>query len=406
MNNAALRRPIVRAVILLFVMDLYRLFSGPPTQTALNLLLWASFSFVPLLPKVWWTKRRLQAAGLILTAESAAALLWFQEWNLIYFIAILAFSAAVHLSLSRSPLLAIAAMLVTALLYIRFGRNDLFHFVTFSLLAFVFYWTVRSRMQRNEIAELNRQHLAKLQEAYAQLQEASAVGMHNAVLEERTRIAREIHDAVGHSLTSLIVQLQALRYMIGQDAAQAEQAVEQMLVVARQGLQNIRSSVHALADDRTGLGIAPLRALLSRMEASASIGYTLESALDDGELDAELSGLLFSVLQEAVTNVIRHAEATRVEVELSREAEAVVLRVRDNGKLTSAKPVAEGFGLRAMRARVEEKGGWLRVAPVPPHGLALTAAVPAAPAKRRREAEDGGGRTERKGDAEYDGRKN
>jgi signal transduction histidine kinase len=119
-----------------------------------------------------------------------------------------------------------SVMFVTATLYIQFGFKDLFSFISFALFSVVLYLNIRSRMQRNEMFELNKRHLAELQEAYDQLQEASVKVMQYAVLEERTRIARDIHDAVGHSLTSLIVQMQALRYMIKKDPAQAEQSLE------------------------------------------------------------------------------------------------------------------------------------------------------------------------------------
>jgi signal transduction histidine kinase len=160
-------------------------------------------------PRSWWTRTLLAAC--VIMIESAAGLIGYQEMKLVYFLAILIFASTIHLTLSKSPVPPMAVMFVTAGLYIRFGREDLFNFVSFVFLSVVLYLNIRSRIQRNEIYELNERHLAELQEAYDQLQEASVTAMQYAVLEERGRIAREIHDAVGHSLTSLIVQMQALR---------------------------------------------------------------------------------------------------------------------------------------------------------------------------------------------------
>ncbi|WP_260070838.1 histidine kinase dimerization/phosphoacceptor domain-containing protein [Paenibacillus sp. p3-SID1389] len=89
---------------------------------------------------------------------------------------------------------------------------------------------------------------------------------------------------MGHSLTSLIVQLQALRFMVRQDPGRAEQTIDEMLVVARQGLQDIRNSVHALADDASFSGKTALNALLSRLEASSGIRCVMQDELPDGDL--------------------------------------------------------------------------------------------------------------------------
>lgn len=369
-------KPLASAALIFFLMNLNRLFVGPFPQIGLSFLIWASFSVILFFPKSWWTRTRVIIAACIIAIESAAGLIWFQEIKLVYFLAILILAAAIRLSLSKSPIPAMAAMIVTAGLYIRFGREDVFSFVSFALLSVVLYLNIRSRMQRNEMYELNKRHLAELQEAYDQLQEASVTAMQYAVLEERTRIARDIHDAVGHSLTSLIVQMQALRYMIKQDQAKAEQSLEDMLVVARQGLHDIRTSVHSLANDRIKSGITPLKALLSRMQASASIRYTFHTDLTDEDLDVDMNGILFRVLQEATTNVVRHSQASQMDVSLKREAGSIVMRIRDNGILEPGHKINEGFGLKVMKARLEERGGRLRYSILEPHGFEIIAEIP------------------------------
>jgi signal transduction histidine kinase len=244
-------KSLAGSAVIFFLMDINHLFIGPYPRIGLNILIWLSYSILLFLPESEWTRNRLVLAACIILMETAANLVWFHEMKLIYFLVILILSISIRLSSFKSTIPALAAMFATVMLYTQFGREDLFSLISFVLLSFVLYFNIRSRMQRNEMYELNKRHLAELQEAYDQLQEASVTVMQNAVLEERTRIAREIHDAVGHSLTSLIVQMQALRYMIKIDPAQAEQSLEGMLIVARQGLHDIRSSVHSLVDDRS-----------------------------------------------------------------------------------------------------------------------------------------------------------
>lgn len=347
-----------------------------PIQMGLNLLIGASFTITYFVPKSWWTKARLSLAACFLLLETAAGVFWLHEPKLIYILALVFLSILLRRSMSRSATPAVVTMIVVAFLFMRFGHQDVLSLISFVLLAFALYVNIRSRMQRNEIHALNKQQLVELQDAYDQLQAASVKDMHYAVLEERTRIARDIHDAVGHSLTSLIVQMQAMRYMLDRNPEQASQSLEGMLVVARQGLKDIRTSVHSLADDQSKSGLLPMKALLSRMEASTSIQYSFISELTDEDLDPTLNDLWFRVLQEAITNVIRHANATEVEVILSSEPTNWIMRIRDNGPTSTNSRINEGFGLKVMRARLEENGGCLTYGVLDPSGFEIVALIP------------------------------
>ncbi|QHW31737.1 sensor histidine kinase [Paenibacillus rhizovicinus] len=351
-------------------------FTGSPLRIALNILITATFASRFILRYFWKPKRRSLAFIGLITLETAAGIFWYDETTLIYFYAIVVLSTIVRLTFAQTRVPLLATMILIAGVYTALGDVNLLTFVSFSVISAFFYINVRSRRQRDSMYEQNKRHLAELQEAYAHLQEASVTSMQNAILDERTRIARDIHDAVGHSLTSLIVQMQAMRYMIGKDPAQAEQSLEGMLAVARQGLADIRSSVHALADDRSVSGLAPLAALLARMEATTSIRYTFHAELQEEDAATSDYALLFSVLQEAVTNIIRHSRATHVEVNLFREKEHIVLRIQDNGSLDAQAAVQEGFGLKMMRARLEERGGRLDYGIVQPHGFEIKAELP------------------------------
>lgn len=378
MDYTAGRRRGINIVLIFILMYTNQFFIGPYPKFFLNILVWGTYSVILLIPKSKWTKGRLFAAVLVVLLETGFGLFYFHEKSLIYFLAIVVVSITMQLSLSKSRIPVMAAVFVAAILYLRFGSDTLFSIMSFILFTIILYFYIRTRMQRNEMIELDKLHLAELQEAYDQLQEASATTMQYAVLEERTRIAREIHDAVGHSLTSLIVQMQALRYMIKKDPLQSEQSLEEMLAVARQGLQDIRTSVHALAEDQSKSGIIPMKALLSRMEASASIHYEFHTNVNEEDLDVNINGVLFKVLQEAITNVIRHAHADFVHVSLEKEPGKIVMRFRDNGIMDARQKFQEGFGLKAMKTRLEERGGRLTSAILEPNGFEITAEIPLA----------------------------
>ncbi|MBJ9987333.1 MULTISPECIES: sensor histidine kinase [Paenibacillus] len=365
------------AAVLLFLLDRQQLFSDPPEKITLHLMIWITFTSILLIRRSSWTVTRAIFAASLISAECLIGILWFHEIKMLYFLVILLFAWAMRLTASKAYVPLIIAMVVSAGLYIRFGEKDVFDFLSFVLLGLVLYFFIRSRMERRRIHELNERHLKELQEAYEQLQDASATAMQYAVLEERARIARDIHDAVGHSLTSLIVQMQALRYMIKQDPVHAGDTLEEMLSVARQGLQNIRESVHALAGDRSFSGMTALKSLLIRMEATAPISYNFQADINDEDLTTETYETLFRVLQESVTNVIRHSNATQVEVNLSGGHHKITMIIRDNGTLNGEQGINEGFGLKVMRERLEEKGGSLQYRIPESGGFEIAAALPA-----------------------------
>jgi Signal transduction histidine kinase len=358
-------------LMILFFMFINGLFDAPRFQIGLNLLIWASFSCAVLFPELLGTRTRLISVCCVLFAETAASLIVYHEINLLYFILVFIYAAAV-----RQALPVLSVILIIATIYIQSGRQDLFTIFSFLLLVTAFYYSNRSRIQSKELYEMNKRHLTALQESYEELQEASITSMQFAVLGERARIARDIHDAVGHSLTSLVVQIQAMRYMIEQDPGQAKKSLEGMLSVARQGLHDIRISVHALADDQSISGLASMKALLSQMQASASISYTFYSELEDEEIPVYVSVTLFKALQEAITNIIRHSKADQVDVSLRRSQGHIIMRIRDNGTMEMMQTINEGYGIKAMRARLAEKGGSLHYSAAEPQGLELIMAIP------------------------------
>ncbi|WP_341414678.1 sensor histidine kinase [Paenibacillus filicis] len=266
---------------------------------------------------------------------------------------------------------------------------------------YVLLWGARIRREADEeskrhYAELQVLHgqLAKaheeLQQTHRELEEASLHSLRYAVLEERTRIARDLHDSIGHGLTSVIVQLQALPYMLRSGTDEADSTLSTVLDVARGCLQEVRSVVHHMALDETGLGALALKSLIQQLHVQSGLPIHWTDESRSGAWTQEHSELLYRVLQEALTNIIRHADASRVDVKLEEADSELVLTVRDNGTYRGEPPLAEGFGLAGMRARCERAGGVLTVAAVEPQGLELKVRIPIeARTEERGERNDG-----------------
>ncbi|MED3622933.1 sensor histidine kinase [Neobacillus thermocopriae] len=369
-------KKMISILVIFFLMFFNHFFIGSFSKILFNTCVWITYSLILLFPRTWWTKKKIVFAVGILLIETVAGVYWLHELLLIYLLAIIIFYFTILSSLSKAPVPIIVSLFLSALFYIRFGKENAFSIISFILLTIVLYIAIKQRLQRNEMYRVNKQQLEELQSAYEQLQEASVTSMRYAVLEERTRIAREIHDAVGHSLTSLIVQMQALKYMIKKDPNRAEKSIDEMLAVARQGLQDIRTSVHSLADNQLISGITPLKALLSRMKTSASIQYEFHSNLNEEELNSSINELLFKTLREAITNIIRHSQASFVTVRLNKVPGKVIMKIRDNGKLESKDGIFEGFGLKSMRKAIEEKGGKMSYLILEPNGFEITVEIP------------------------------
>ena len=173
-----------------------------------------------------------------------------------------------------------------------------------------------------------------------------------AVVAERERVARDVHDVLGHSLTALSVKAELAARLIDVDPARAKEELESIQTTARQALAEVRATVGGL---RAG-NLEDELATLPRVLADAGIETTVEGSVDD--TDPRHRTLLAWVLRESVTNVVRHAHATHVVIRLDQSG----LIVADDG---TGLEHAEGNGLRGMRERVSAAGGTLELSGAP-----------------------------------------
>lgn len=198
--------------------------------------------------------------------------------------------------------------------------------------------------------------------------------------EERIRIAREVHDIVAHSLSIVTVQAGAASTLIKTDPDRASESIEHVRTTAKQALAELRSMLDVL---RTGEGDAPLApaADLTRIEAlvapvrEAGLAVELSVAGDLAAVPAYASVSAYRIVQEALTNVVRHAHATRARVGIEVLPEVLRLRIDDNGS-ADAGDLSGGHGIEGMRERVEALGGAFGIGPTGDGGLAVSASIP------------------------------
>lgn len=226
---------------------------------------------------------------------------------------------------------------------------------------------------REEAEELTIQ----LEKANHQLANYAVQAEELATIQERNRLAREIHDNLGHYLTVVNVQIEAARAVMAQEPERAQDALAKAQKLTKDGLTAVRQSVAALRESPTD-NRTLCDAIQILVEETRSSGLVVEFQVlgERHSLDPQTKLTLYRVAQEGLTNVRKHARASRVDVVLDYSRPQIVrLSVQDNGVGKSA-VVGDGFGLIGMRERVQMLGGRLTIESDTGKGFGLETAVP------------------------------
>lgn len=274
-------------------------------------------------------------------------------FHLIYFILIIA--AEVDLPRKQGLAVSVLTLLVSMQKFGELLQNNpapanisiaIFSFFTGVLTIVILNYARRIREDKETIAGL----YDDLKTYAGQVQELAATA-------ERNRIAREIHDSLGHSLTALIMELEICQRTLARDPAQALKMLEEVKAGARQGLAGVRRAVEALRPRELERGslVDALQELAREFAGGTGIAIKLAEKSKIPPLPP-LTGLaLYRTAQEALTNAVRHGRAGQVDIILERTAAGVALTVADDGQ--GAVEIRPGYGLAGMAERLEAAGG-------------------------------------------------
>ncbi|MDV2999010.1 MAG: Protein-glutamate methylesterase/protein-glutamine glutaminase [Chroococcopsis gigantea SAG 12.99] len=199
-----------------------------------------------------------------------------------------------------------------------------------------------------------------------------------ATVEERNRIARDIHDSLGHSLVALNIQLEAVLALWATQPGKAYEFLVEAKQLGTSALQAVRESVSALREESAkreliGDAIAPMIRNFSR---TTNICPDCDFSLCPPLLNGDLKSTIYRVIQEALTNICKYAGATRVSISIKPVDSGLELMITDNGRGFSPGDVTSGFGLRGMRERIEALGGQLTIVTGSGKGCCLQALFP------------------------------
>lgn len=223
-----------------------------------------------------------------------------------------------------------------------------------------------------------RQLIEQLEATQAEL---AAAERRAGILEERQRLARDIHDTLAQGFTSIVMHLEAADQALPDDLDTLQKHLDRARGTARTSLEEARRVVHALRPhslDQRSLPDAIERTAV-RWQEETGIPLTTTTTGDPIPLHPDIEVTLLRATQEALANIRKHAQATAVQLTLSYIDDVVVLDVQDNGVAfagAAASPLSGGYGLQAMRERAEQCGGSVTLESEPGEGTTVVVSIP------------------------------
>lgn len=341
------------------------------------------YAIGPVLPGV---RRSRRAAGLWLAAVGACWLVLLALSPDAVWVAFPLYFLQLHLLPRRAGLTAVIATAAAAIAGFAAHQHSFSPAMAIgpalgAAVAVAVVWGYQALYRESE-------HRRRLIEELTATRADLATAQHTAgVLAERDRLAREIHDTLAQGLSSIQLLLRAAERALPQAPENAAHYVGQARQAAVDNLAEARRFVAALTPPT--LEGTTLAGALERLCTTTSARHRLPTRFhltgDPAPLATAHEVALLRIAQSALTNTVRHAEATTTEVTLSYLGDRVALDVVDDGhgfdpdQVPAPDPEAGGFGLAAMRARVHALGGTLTIASAPGHGTALAARLPLTP---------------------------
>lgn len=239
-----------------------------------------------------------------------------------------------------------------------------------------FNYVVQSQLRTTRMLEENRVQYKLIIEQNRVLQQYAKQVESVTLLQERNRVAGELHDTIGHHFTSVTVGLDAVSYLIDSDIEKAKEKINRLADVSRKGLEEIRRNIHQIAPSENDKALSVLLNQIAHdFEEHTSTAVTFKSDSDDEiPVPKNIKLVLIRCLQEALTNAKRHGEATKIIIQYQIRCHEVNLIVENNGH--PIETLEPGFGLKTMKERIEELHGSLVITSGESQGVTLKITLP------------------------------
>lgn len=238
-------------------------------------------------------------------------------------------------------------------------RGTISVFRSVNLVLFILYLTMLIQgeyRERERIQNLYKQ----LEDANQKLKAFAAEAEKNAETRERNRLAREIHDTLGHALTGIVAGIDACLMTIDISTEMTKKQLEKIGEVARQGITDVRRSVSKLRPDaleKLALEDA-ITDMLEDMGVASGTKILFRNEVEPFRFHEDEEEVIYRIIQEATTNSVRHGHADRIEITVTKENQWLTITVQDNG--IGCENIKEGFGLKHMEERLSLLNGSLK----------------------------------------------
>lgn len=255
-------------------------------------------------------------------------------------------------------------------------EQERFHFFSFSLAVLFGLSLVFVLLLMNAVLS-ERESREKLAYANQKLREYALKIQNQATLEERNRIAREIHDSLGHSLTALNLQLETALKLSKTDIPRAITFLITAKELGSKALQDVRQSVSTMRSQHlNGMSLAPaINTLITDFHRYNGILPQCKISINS-PLSMEITNPIYRIIQESLTNISKYAKATEINLQLTTTFDKLTLIIQDNGKGFDLQQNTTGFGLQSMRDRTLALGGEFQINTQPGAGCQIIVEVP------------------------------
>jgi signal transduction histidine kinase len=257
--------------------------------------------------------------------------------------------------------------------------EDFLNYLMFFSMGFALGRMHRTQMKTGRLLEENQRQYTLIRQQNKALEQYAGRIEELTLQAERNRMARELHDTVGHTFTSVIMGMDAISYLIETSPEKAKEQLEKLRTVTRNGLEEVRRSIHQMAPQDDGRLVSEqLSRLANEFAVQTGTQIRVETVGVEGEVPQQVRWTLMRCLQESLTNAKRHGEASVVNVTLTFEPLHIELRVEDDG--IGADKLETGFGLTAMKERLQALQGTLSVSSEAGQGTVVVCRIPMAAA--------------------------
>lgn len=236
----------------------------------------------------------------------------------------------------------------------------------------IFYYTREEndkKLQAQELYDELRISGEKLKKANRDLEVYASSIEELTLLRERNRISREIHDSVGHALSTIAIQLGAIERTIGREPNTAEELTKSLRAFTQNSLKDVRMAVREMKpkEFEENEGILVIEELINKFKKLTGVDVRLSFTKERWSLNSEQTYVIYRIVQEFLSNSTRHGKATSVRIVMAFTPYKLIVTLKDNG--VGASSIVEGIGFKSIRERVQEIGGTFDYSTSPGEGF-------------------------------------